>query len=67
MSNYNAGSFILDEISSQGSAWSEIIPLILHQREAIRELFRGIDGVDLQRMRGSGLKSPRHGTPSSRY
>ena len=40
-----ASAFILDQILSQGSAWSEIIPIILHQREAIRELFRGIDGV----------------------
>jgi len=45
MPNYKAGSFIFDEISSQGSAWAEIIPIILHQRAAIRALFTGIDAV----------------------
>jgi glutamine---fructose-6-phosphate transaminase (isomerizing) len=46
MPNYKAGSYyIIDEISSQAQAWSEIIALLLQQREAIGELFAGIDAV----------------------
>lgn len=56
MPNYKTGFFILDEISSQGSAWSEIIPLILNQCQAISELFRGIDQVVFTGC-GSGLNA----------
>lgn len=62
MSNYKAGSFIFDEISSQGSAWAEIIPLILNQREAIRELFEGIDAVVFTGC-GSGLNASYSAAP----
>jgi glucosamine--fructose-6-phosphate aminotransferase (isomerizing) len=45
MQNYKAGSFLFDEISSQDRAWSQLIPLILSQRQAIRECFTGIEAV----------------------
>ena len=43
--NYKAGMYLLNEISSQDRAWSDLIPLILESRQAIRELFTGIESV----------------------
>jgi glucosamine--fructose-6-phosphate aminotransferase (isomerizing) len=45
MSNYTAGSFLFDETSSQDRAWAELIPLVLNQRQAIRNFFKGIEAV----------------------
>jgi glucosamine--fructose-6-phosphate aminotransferase (isomerizing) len=45
MTNYKAGMYLLDEISSQGQAWSQTIPLIMEQSQAILELFDGIESV----------------------
>jgi glucosamine--fructose-6-phosphate aminotransferase (isomerizing) len=45
MTNYKAGMYLLDEISSQGQAWSQTIPLVMEQRQAILEMFDGIGSV----------------------
>ena len=45
MSNYTTSSYLFDETSSQDRAWSELIPLVLSQREAIRDFFAGIEAV----------------------
>jgi glucosamine--fructose-6-phosphate aminotransferase (isomerizing) len=45
MSNYKAGTFLFDEISSQDRAWSELIALVLSQRQAVRDFFDGMETV----------------------
>lgn len=45
MSNYKAGSYLFEEISSQGRAWAELIPAVLRRSEDIRELFQGVETV----------------------
>ncbi len=45
MPNYKAGMYLLDEISSQDRAWSELIPIVLEQRQAIHEISMGIENV----------------------
>jgi glutamine---fructose-6-phosphate transaminase (isomerizing) len=45
MTDYKAGSYLFDEISSQGAAWDEMIPIVLDQRQAICELFAGVEAV----------------------
>lgn len=45
MGNYKAGMYLLDEISSQDLAWSELISILLEQRQAIRKISTGIQNV----------------------
>lgn len=45
MANYKAGMYLLDEISSQGQSWSQTIPLVMEQRQAILEMFDGVESV----------------------
>lgn len=45
MTNYKAGTFLLNEISSQDRAWSQTIPLVRGQRRAILGLFHNVDSV----------------------
>lgn len=45
MTDYKAGAYLLEEILSQGRAWSELIPAVLGRREAIRELFAGVEAA----------------------
>lgn len=56
MSNYTAGSYVYEEICSQGQSWSELIPLIVNQRQAIVELFKGVEAVIFTGC-GSGLNA----------
>jgi glucosamine--fructose-6-phosphate aminotransferase (isomerizing) len=43
--NYKAGIYIVEEISSQDLAWSELIHFVLEQRQAIFEIAAGIEQV----------------------
>jgi glucosamine--fructose-6-phosphate aminotransferase (isomerizing) len=45
MTDYKAGSFLFEEISSQGTAWAELIPIVLEQEQAIGDLFDGVEAV----------------------
>ncbi len=56
MSNYKAGSYVYEEIHSQGQSWSELIPLIINQRQAIVEFFKGVEAVIFAGC-GSGLNA----------
>lgn len=56
MSDYKAEYNVYKEIHSQGQSWSELIPLIVNQRQAISELFRGVEAVIFAGC-GSGLNA----------
>ena len=45
MTDYKAGTFLFEEISSQGDAWAELIPIVLGQEQAICDLFAGVEAV----------------------
>jgi glutamine---fructose-6-phosphate transaminase (isomerizing) len=45
MGDYKTGSHLFEEISTQGAAWSELIPIVLSQRQAICDLFAGVETV----------------------
>ncbi len=55
--------FIYDEISSQGQAWGELIPLIATRAEAINEFFDGVEEVVFSGC-GSGLNAALCGAPT---
>jgi glucosamine--fructose-6-phosphate aminotransferase (isomerizing) len=55
--------FIYDEISSQGEAWGQLIPLITTRAEAISEFFDGVEEVLFSGC-GSGLNAALCGAPT---
>jgi glucosamine--fructose-6-phosphate aminotransferase (isomerizing) len=45
MTNYKAGCHLYEEVCSQDRAWSDVIPVVLGERRALRDLFRGAEQV----------------------
>jgi glucosamine--fructose-6-phosphate aminotransferase (isomerizing) len=62
MSDYKPGDFTRDEITSQPSAWAQLIPLVNEKAEKIQHLFEGIDDV-IYAGCGSGLNAGTSGAP----
>lgn len=62
MSDYKAGDFILNEITSQANAWAQLIPVVTSKADEIRKVFEGIDEVVLTGC-GSGLNASMSGAP----
>lgn len=56
MSHYAPGTFMREEIASQGQVWAEVISLVSKQASAIKELFAPIDEVIFAGC-GSGLNA----------
>jgi glucosamine--fructose-6-phosphate aminotransferase (isomerizing) len=56
MSDHAPGAFIRDEITSQGRAWAEVIPIVTEQTEAIQDLFEGVEEAVFTGC-GSGLNA----------
>jgi glutamine---fructose-6-phosphate transaminase (isomerizing) len=62
MESIQAKYYSYGEIGSQPKAWSKIIPLVLDQAEAIREIFQGVEEVIFAGC-GSGLNVSLAGAP----
>ena len=62
MSDYVSGTFSHEEITSQGHAWAELIPLVTQQSYSILEIFSGIEEVVFTGC-GSALNAAYSGAP----
>jgi glucosamine--fructose-6-phosphate aminotransferase (isomerizing) len=63
MPDYESGTFSHEEITSQGRAWAELIPLVTQHSNSILEIFNGIEEVIFTGC-GSGLNAAYCGAPT---
>ncbi len=63
MPDYESGTFSHEEITSQGRAWAELIPLVTQHSNSILEIFNGIEEVIFSGC-GSALNAAISGAPT---
>jgi glucosamine--fructose-6-phosphate aminotransferase (isomerizing) len=63
MPDYVSGMYIYEEMTSQGRAWAELLPLVTRHTNSILEIFNGIEEVVFTGC-GSGLNAAFSGAPT---